>query len=200
MKKKIMWHLAGRKTRTQSLMLWQWTVWVFGPLHVMLQGFVLVRLGGRFHELVNDLLHAVLQLLRGFLLLLDLGLLVDERLLPAVLHHGPGVDLLLHGQSAWNKGHKWEQLYIMITMLQVLIKCLLHSQSVRKMGNKEEQVYRMPTMLQVLMMCLLYGQTVWKGNRCEKTTANDNMFQAIKMYKIILLIGNQWVCQQCFSV
>lgn len=72
-------------------------------------------------------------------------------------------------------------------MLQVLIKCLLHSQSVRKMGNKEEQVYRMPTMLQVLMMCLLYGQTVWKGNRYEKTTANDNMFQAIKMYKKFFL-------------
>lgn len=40
----------------------------------------------------------------------------------------------------------------------------------------------------------LKRQPMWK-NYCERQYVS-----AIKMYKIILLIGNQWVCQQCFSV
>lgn len=77
-------------------------VYRLGHLDVMLQCLVLFRLRGSLHELVDDLLHAVLQFLWRIFLLLYLGFLVDERLLLAVFHHCSCVDLLLHGKSVWN--------------------------------------------------------------------------------------------------
>lgn len=200
MKKKIMWHLAGRKTWTQTsnaVTVNSLGVW---PVTRHALGLCIGQVGREIPWIGQWSAACCPSAPPGFPPPARSGPPRGRTSAPCRPSSRSGCGSPSSWSVCMKKGHKWEQLYIMITMLQVLIKCLLHSQSVRKMGNKEEQVYRMPTMLQVLMMCLLYGQTVWKGNRCEKTTANDNMFQAIKMYKIILLIGNQWVCQQCFSV